>query len=661
MTWFQHVCFVRFPLITVALLFSFVLAATARMGFSQIISGERDVSPQIRSMLAPLSAAGDEEGQSARNVHRVAASPSSQRGSELLPHHPVNRLPDVDEPTTTVGLPAPPNGPLFPAPSIEFNSHDKKSPSGPLHDEDDSADEWWRPLVVQPQWPTSQPLPVTLDQLIASTLQYSDQVKVFSDSPLIRDLTIIEEDAEFDWVGFSETMWNDVDEPVGNTLTTGGPTRFKNERWESRYGLRRRSTSGGRFEIYEEINRENSNSIFFLPNDQGTSQLTISYSQPVLRGAGRVYNSSLIVLAQIDASAARDEFSRQLQTQLLDVSDAYWSLFQLRAELMQKERLLKDGQDIFEELRHRAEVDASGIQIGRAETAVAVRTVVVIRARMLVKNAESRIRSLVNAPQLGVADQFELLPLDAPSVQFIPVSMSDALALAIRNRPELHQAVKRIKAASVRCKMSKNELLPALDLVLETYVRGIRGNYNVGGAFKDSFSNGAPSYSAGIQMEFPLGNRAARATVRRRSIEMRQLQSQFRATVDALQLETEVVVREIQTAYVETKASYQAMKSAEREVHHLTKRWQLLSGGEYDPSAALFLEDLLAAQDRRAITEQAFVQSQIVYNQSLTRLKQVTGTLLQMEQIHLQTASGPDGNPELLPVKAGPASATLAQ
>ncbi len=241
----------------------------------------------------------------------------------------------------------------------------------------------------------------------------------------------------------------------------------------------------------------------------------------------------------------------------------------------------------------------------------------------------------------------------------MPVSMSDALALAIRNRPELHQALKRIKAAAVRLDMSKNELLPVFDLVLETYVRGLRGDFDVGGAFEDSFKDGAPSYSAGFQMEFPLGNRAANATVRRRGIEMRQLQNQFRATIDVLQLEVEVVVREVQTAFREIKAMHEAMQAAAHEVEYLTKRWQVLSGE--DRSAALILEDLLAAQDRLAIEELQYVQSQIVYSQSLTDLKQVTGTLLQVEQIELHTAPGPDGNPVLLPVKFGAAPATISR
>ena len=508
---------------------------------------------------------------------------------------------------------------------------------------------WWQPLVSRPMRRSSKPLPVSLQQLLAAAVCYSDQIKVYSDSPLIRDMIIVEEDAAFDWVGFTENLWNDISEPVGSTLTTGGPPRFSDERVESRWGLRRRSTSGGRFEVTQEFGHQNSNSVFFQPNNQGTSQLTLNYTQPLLRGAGRVYNSSLIVLAQMDAGIARDEFSAQLQTYLLDVTNAYWTLFQQRAALLQKERLFKRGHEILQNLENRTEIDALASQIVRARAAVAIRRADLYRAATQVKNAESRIRALVNAPQLGLVDQFELLPSDAPGLQYIPVGMAEAMTLAIQNRPELHQAVKRIKAAAVRKNMSSNELLPAFDLILETYVRGLRGESEVLEAFGDSFSDGAPSYTAGFQMEIPLGNRAARAAMRRREIEFRQLQSQFRATVDVLQLEVEVVVREVETAHLEIKAKHQSMVAAQHEVEYLMSRWTILSGE--DRSASLLLEDLLAAQERLANEELGFLSAQITYNQALTDLKQVTGSLLQLEQVDVTTSPGPDGNPVLRPSK----------
>lgn len=509
---------------------------------------------------------------------------------------------------------------------------------------------WWQTYVSKPMRQKSQPLPVTLEQIIAAAIQNSAQIRVFSDAPLIRDTEVIESAAEFDWSGFVDTMWYDTDVPVGSTLTTGGPPRYQDHRWEQNMGARRKTTRGGQFEIAQRYGHENSNSIFFVPNNQGTTRLTASYTQPLLRGGGKIYNTSLIVLAQINASIAQDEFANQLQGQLLDVTRAYWSLYRDRGALLQQQRLYKRGELILSYLEHRQEIDALANQIVRARAAVSSRKADLYRAAADVKNSEARVRALVNAPYLGTVGQFELLPQDSPSTDEFPVEMATSMTLAIKHRPEVHQALKQIRASSVRMNMAKNEVLPLLDMVLESYLSGLNGNSNVGRSLREQFSDGAPSYSAGFQMELPLRNRAARSRLQRRTIESRQLQNNFEATVSALGLEVETSVREVQTTYRETLAKYESMKASENEVDYITKRWKHLTGG--DRSASLILEDLLAAQERLQHEEFEFLNAQVTYNLAITSLKRVTGTLLQLEQVTVDRVQDVDGNPQLLLDKA---------
>ncbi len=257
----------------------------------------------------------------------------------------------------------------------------------------------------------------------------------------------------------------------------------------------------------------------------------------------------------------------------------------------------------------------------------------------------------MNAPELGAIDEFELTPVVQPTVAHLPVDMGDSVQVAFQNRPEIHQAMKQVKAAAVRMDMSKNELLPALDLLLETYTAGLRGDSDIGRAWSDQFSTGAPSYSAGLQFEVPLRNRESRARYQRRVLETRQLQNQFRSTLHALQLEVEIAVREVQTTFREIEAKHQAMMAAESEVDYISARWQALPGE--DRSASLVLEDLLAAQDRLAANEFEFLEAQVAYNLAMINLKRVTGTLLRSEQVAIGETEC-DGIPALELQKAGP-------
>lgn len=102
--------------------------------------------------------------------------------------------------------------------------------------------------------------------------------------------------------------------------------------------------------------------------------------------------------------------------------------------------------------------------------------------------------------------------------------------------------------------MSRKELLPALDLVLETYVTGLDRDYDIAQSLADQFSVGEPSYSAGLVFEVPLHRRAARARLQRRQLERRQITQQFEEVVLTLRAEVEVAIREVSATYRELVA-----------------------------------------------------------------------------------------------------------
>jgi outer membrane protein TolC len=386
----------------------------------------------------------------------------------------------------------------------------------------------------------------------------------------------------------------------------------------------------------------------------------LNYTHPLLRGAGRAYNSSVVLLARIEADIARDEFVRQLQARLVEIARAYWDLHLERGSLLQRRRLYDAARAIQDALKGREQLDALRSQIVRADAAVARRLSDIDRAEAAVFNAESRIRALVNDPALGDSSDSELIPTESPSREFDPVDTRAGISVAMRTRPEVDQAMRHIKAAGVRCQMSKNELLPLLNVVLETYASGLRGNSDVGGAFVDQFQEGTPSYSVGLQYEVPIGNRAARARQQRRQLELRQLQSQFRATIEMLKLEVEVAGREVTTTYQEISSKFDAIRAAAAEVRYLQDRWELLPGD--DRGASFLLEDLLEAQQRLAIAEFEYLDALRSYNVAQTVFRQATGVLLQSNDISFQQfcechlpdidirsgrSDGPDSEPPL--------------
>ena len=177
--------------------------------------------------------------------------------------------------------------------------------------------------------------------------------------------------------------------------------------------------------------------------------------------------------------------------------------------------------------------------------------------------------------------------------------------------------------------MSENEVLPALNFVMESYVAGLQPNSKVGKAWSNQFSRGEPSYSAGLQYEIPINNRNARARLQRRQFEMRQIQNQMKVAAEKIKLEVLVAVREIDTSFREMKAKHAAMLAAVKNRDFIEQRWEFLAGE--DRSASLVFDDLLRSQKSVTDAEFEFAKSQITYNLALVNVKRAMGELLAVE------------------------------
>jgi len=491
--------------------------------------------------------------------------------------------------------------------------------------------QWWSPHINSPMRDAEPILHASVDQLIQMAMANSAQLFVYSKVPLIRQTAITEADSAFDWTAFVDGLWEDTDEPVGNSLTVGGTAdRFKDNNVSVTAGVRRKTTIGSNFEVSQRIGHQNNNSTFFIPQDQGTSRLTLSFTQPLLRGRGQVYNTSLTVLAQIDTKAARDEFERQLETHLMEVVRGYWALYLERGGLTQKVKLYEKTQRIVEQLERRKHIDTQLTQLVSARAALAERTSDLVRSQAAVRNAETRIRGLLNDPTMDQTRPVEIIPTEPPTSTYFPFGLAESVETAVQNRSEVLQAIKQIRAGCVRLNMAKHEMMPVLNAVTAVYVSGLRGSSDVGQAWMDQFDRGAPSYSAGLQFEVPVWRRATRARRKRRQIELEQLEGQYRNSLETVKNEVEIAVREVHTSFEEMRTKGLAMEAASREADALLHRWEQLA--DANTSASLALESLLRSQERTTNAEFEFLTAQLTYNLSLMHMKRAMGILVNMDQ-----------------------------
>jgi outer membrane protein TolC len=485
---------------------------------------------------------------------------------------------------------------------------------------------WWQDLAGKRYRERSERFETNIDLLVISALQHSPYVVSVSTDPLMRQTMITEEWAEFDWRAFVESKYDDLSDPVGNLLTTGGSPRFRDNHWRGSAGVKRKTSAGGEFRAQQRLGFQDNNSVFFVPSQQGTARFELSYTQPLLNGAGECYNQSRIVLASIDTDIVTEETQRQLQDHLFRVTQTYWELYRARSQFLQKQKLLDSASTILETIEARREIDALQRQVLRGQSAVTSRRSAMARAETEIRNAESRLRLLVNDPRMLETTALEYLPLEAPLSAYVDLSVTPSLQTALENRPDIHQAIHRVKATGVRLGVSRQDILPKLDLILSTYVAGLSGDSQIGQAYGQQFYVGEPGYTVGMLFEVPLGNRAAKAQYERRELEMRKALADFRSSVETGLTEVELALREARTSYLELGSRFQAMLAAERESLYLLERWKLMP--DDDRSSILLLEDLLDSQERLANEEADFTNAQVGYVLALAQLKRAQGILL---------------------------------
>ena len=505
----------------------------------------------------------------------------------------------------------------------------------PLTQLDPAYTAWWDGPVRAATGMAPNAVPVRLESLVQEAMLYSPQVLAIKTEPHVQYHVVGQEEARFDWSVFLEATFDDLKDPVGNTLALGVPglDRLKDRNYNGALGMRRRNRHGGEFEVSQRAGHQRQNSSFFVPNPQGSSRLELQYRQPALNGAGAVVNQSQIVLARIAANASEDEVVEALQNHLLQVTEAYWALYSARAEFFQRQKLLQSSEGVLRKLSGREQVDTIPRQILRARAAVARARSGIQRTLSRVRDAEARLRLLVNSPELLNTGLVELTPQMSPTNVSDCSELRGSLDAALRNRPDISEAIRQMRSSGVRLGVSRNELLPRLDLIVSSYVSDITST-PTSNALHGQFSDARPSYTLGLEFEVPLGNRAARSRLEQRKWELKRLINVFKATVETALTDVEIAHREVATAWSEVLSRYQAMTAAQNETSYLQDRFDVLPMAEESATLLLedLLEDLLDSFERVSDEESGFVHAQVAHAVAIIDLRREIGTLLRTRE-----------------------------
>lgn len=310
----------------------------------------------------------------------------------------------------------------------------------------------------------------------------------------------------------------------------------------------------------------------------------------------------------------------------MDVINAYWELTLNRYLLAQarisQERLLQ----IKQKLEHRAGVDLIANFISRAKAAVAKQQQQIEIAKANIKAQEALLRQLVNAPELENTFCQEIIPLTIPDISFPGDILEDELWSAIMYRGDVVAVQQTIEAAVVQRKVAKNELKPTLDLIADSYVRGLRGDNQLLESWTNQFDTGRPSFSSGLTYQAPVGNRSAKANLKGRELEIQKLMYDYSNALKTARAEIESVLEESKGTFAAAQSSIEQVLAQQEEVQFSEAKADSFFGD--NPSVSSQLNDLLDAIGRLTDAENQMADRQIRHMLALAKIKFESGTLM---------------------------------
>ncbi len=292
-----------------------------------------------------------------------------------------------------------------------------------------------------------------------------------------------------------------------------------------------------------------------------STQLVLSASVPLLRNAGLVAQEDIIQAERDTVYAARD-FENFRRRFFVDVASDYFALIAQQATIKNQAVRLKSVVLFYEQTK-------ALVEAGRQPPFEArnIEQNVLSSRNDLINSQESYILSLDRFKvRLGipVETQVTLLPMSL-DFQDPDISVTDAAETALMYRLDFQNERDRVDDAKRQIEVSRNRLLPDLNLAASATLNTDENKPESGLAFK----NDQTDYLGSITFGLPLDREIERLELRQSLIQLeRQIRQadQFR---DTLILEARQSVREIDRARFSVRLQEQTVKINELRLEEI--------------------------------------------------------------------------------------------
>ena len=489
---------------------------------------------------------------------------------------------------------------------------------------------------------------ISLDEAIRTALEHSEVVRVFTGAgatasgrtiydAAIANQVIDQQRAAFDPRLSLANTATQIEPPAGALFQVDPTDPFapvdasivgqSTDNVNTTLDLSQRNLHGGTARYRFSNDRSEVSPGGFLPlNPQSRFFNEVSYSQPLLRGAGATANRVPIVLARLDAERSFFQLSGAMQQLVRGVVDAYWNVVFARTDIWAREIQVQQSQEAYDRALARKKADLADItEVSQTASALARFEAQLIVSEGNLLQAEAALLNILGLPP---DTPYRLVPTTPPLEEYVPFDWDRSVRLAEERRPDLIELKLVLEADRQRLLQSQNANRPNLDAVASYRWNGLVGRTAAGGT-RSSEGGQFTDWTLGLTFSVPLTLRAERAQVRSVELLLARDRANLMQGIHNAKHTLAANLRAIDQAYAQYEAFRVAREAARQNLEALFASYR------NEREQVLFVTVLQAISDfGNAVSQEASALLQ--YNTALANLEQETGTILETHGIFLQ-------------------------
>jgi outer membrane protein TolC len=486
-------------------------------------------------------------------------------------------------------------------------------------------------------------LKLTLQDAVTRALQNNISLQVAVLSPEAAALSLAQaKDIYLPTLSFSYSKRNS--ENAGYSfLDTGASTITKTDNVQGQ--VRQTTPWGGTLSMSLTDGMTDSTQIGNTINPRYNTTLSLSFSQPLLKGFGAKMTNKDIVIARNSLDSSKIQLEKTVEDTVYSVTQAYWLLVYSIENLKVQQTSLQLARDLLAQNQRKVEIgQLAPLEVLSAQSRVATLEAQLLSSEASIKANEDSLRLL-----LAISDEEEkqvksIEPVDKPDFTAHPVDLDESLAMAMAKRPDLQVSRISIQTQELNLAYAKNQLLPGLNLTAGFSSPGISGTQITydgsplngivlstneqgrGTAYSDTFAFKYPNWNIGLTLDVSLSNLLTKAGYGMARLNLKTALLNLKSAEKSAVNEVRTAVRLLQTTFKQVEAYKVARELAEKNLAAEEEKLRVGMSTNY-----LVLEYQSALGSARTAELQAIIN----YNVAQTGLERAIGTLLENKSIKI--------------------------